>query len=269
MLAVEALEAEMLKFPQEDCPVVHRFGPGIYIREVRIPAGTFAIGHYQKTEHLNIFLEGAVNISNDDGTFTELRAPMIFTSGPGRKIGHIIEDMTWLNVYSTTETEIDKLESMFIDKSEAWGAANNLIEQEKKARLEFQGAIEELGFTQEEVLEVSENTDDQAPMPYGSYKFKISNSNIHGKGVIATANIEPEEIIGAARMDGKRTPIGRYTNHSDKPNAEMVVVGNDLYLMAAESIKGCHGGFDGQEITVDYRAAVAANLESRGLTCQE
>ena len=44
---VQTLEAVFLEQPQVDCPVVHRFGPGIYIREVTIPAGALSIGHYQ------------------------------------------------------------------------------------------------------------------------------------------------------------------------------------------------------------------------------
>ena len=67
---VQTLEKEFLKQEQVDCPVVHRFGPNIYIREVTIPAGTLSIGHYQKTEHLNIMLAGRVTMVNDDGSHT-------------------------------------------------------------------------------------------------------------------------------------------------------------------------------------------------------
>ena len=57
---VQALEAEMLKHPQADCPVVHRFAPGLYIRELTIPADTYVIGHRQTTYHLNIMLAGRI-----------------------------------------------------------------------------------------------------------------------------------------------------------------------------------------------------------------
>ena len=40
-LIVADLEKEMLEMPQADCPVAHHFGPGIYIREVTLPAGIF------------------------------------------------------------------------------------------------------------------------------------------------------------------------------------------------------------------------------------
>jgi len=80
---VQALEAEFLKQPQVDCSVVHRFGPGIYIREVTIPADTFSIGHCQTATHLNIMLAGRVTMVNPDGSHTELVAPQTFVSGPG------------------------------------------------------------------------------------------------------------------------------------------------------------------------------------------
>jgi hypothetical protein len=114
---VEVLEHGFLQQEQQDCPVVHRFGPGIYIREVTIPAGTFSIGHYQKTTHLNNMVAGKVIMVGEDGSKTELVAPQTFVCGPGRKIGLILETMIWQNIYATNETDIEKLESMFLEKA--------------------------------------------------------------------------------------------------------------------------------------------------------
>jgi hypothetical protein len=36
---VEDVERKMLLLPQADCPLHHHFGPGLYVREVHIPAG--------------------------------------------------------------------------------------------------------------------------------------------------------------------------------------------------------------------------------------
>src|SRR3990167_9320396 len=72
---VEAMEQYYLKQDQVECSVIHRFGPGIYIREVHIPAGTFAIGHHQKFEHVNIMLKGRVTILNENGITSKLEAP--------------------------------------------------------------------------------------------------------------------------------------------------------------------------------------------------
>ncbi len=38
---LDIVESEMMKQEQVECSVVHSFGPGVYRREVKIPAGTF------------------------------------------------------------------------------------------------------------------------------------------------------------------------------------------------------------------------------------
>jgi len=258
---IALVEKEMLKHDQVDCPVIHRFGPGVYIREVSIPAGSTAIGHTQNFEHLNIFLKGRVSILEDNGEVKELTAPMIFVGQPGRKIGFIHEDVTWLNVYSTDITDIEKLESIYLTKSDGFTESVENI----KAKIDnedFKKAIAEYGFTEELVESQSLNELDMTPLPYGNYKFKRGNSSIHGKGLFATANIEVGEILAPARIAGKRTIAGRFTNHSINPNAVMKkgIVG-EIDLVALKTIKGCHGGFDGEEITVDYRDSVKITLE--------
>jgi len=256
---VQKLEAEFLKHEQVDCPVVHRFGPNIYIREVTIPAGTLSIGHYQKIEHLNIMLAGRVTMVNEDGSKTEISAPQVFVSKPGRKIGYIHEKMIWQNVYATSETDVEKLESMFLEKSMTWQenqkAQNLLLTLDHSSDLaDYYLAIAEFGFDHETVRKQTENTEDQIPMPFGNYKMMVANSRIDGKGVFATGNIEEKEIIAPARINGKRTPVGRFTNHSKNPNAIMVLLdNNNIDLVAKKAIKGCQGGNLGEEITIDYR----------------
>lgn len=260
---VQILEKEFLKEEQVDCPVVHRFGPGIYIREVTIPAGAFSIGHYQTTEHLNIMLAGRVTMVNEDGSKTELQAPQVFVSKPGRKIGYIHEKMVWQNVYATDETDVEKLEAMFLRKSITWQESQKsqelLLTLDHSTDIaDYYLAIAEFGFDHETVRKQTENLEDQIPMLFGNYKMMVANSKIDGKGVFATANIEPGEIIAPARIDGKRTPAGRYTNHAKNINAIMVLRDNgNIDLVAKKAIKGCHGGNLGEEITIDYRQALS------------
>jgi hypothetical protein len=260
---VQALEAVFLQQEQVACSVVHRFGPGIYIREVTIPAGTLSIGHRHTAPHLNIMLAGRVTMVNEDGSKTELVAPQTFVAGPGRKIGYIHETMVWQNVYATDETDVEKLEAMFLDKSATWQ------ENQKNQQLllsfdhsedvaDYYAAIADYGFDHETVQAQVQNLDDQMDMPYGNYKIMVAPSNIDGKGVFATGNIEANEIIAPARIDGKRTPVGRYTNHAKNPNAIMVLLDNgNINLVATQAITGCKGGDLGEEITIDYRQAIS------------
>lgn len=263
---IELLEKEFLKLPQATCSVTHRFGPGLYIREVKIPAGTYAIGHHQNLEHMNILLEGRVTIRNEDGSSVDLRAPMIFLGKPGRKVGLVHEDMTWLNIYATDETDIEKLEKTYLTKSCNW---TNSADEKVALQLtndfdlkDFEAALREIGVTKEIVRSQSENETDMVRLPHGNYKFKVATSKIEGRGVISMGDIVSGEKIGPARIAGQRTLLGRFTNHSGVPNARMVRgIGSDIDLIAIRNIEGCRGGMDGQEITINYREAYALTLE--------
>ena len=116
---IEQVEAGMLNLPQVACPVTHHFGPGIYIREVTIPAGTFAMGHSHKDRNLNVMLTGKI-VMRKNGEMVTITAPFIFTAEPGRKLAYVLEDTVWQNIYATEETDTDKLEDMFVDKSDTW-----------------------------------------------------------------------------------------------------------------------------------------------------
>ena len=261
---VEQAEGEMLALPQASSSVVHRFGPGVYIREVHIPAGTFAIGHRQRFEHMNIMLKGRVTILNDDGGTTTLVAPAIFTGKPGRKIGYIHEDMVWQNIYATNERDIETLEKTYLEKSEVWvddqaERVRKLIGTGTEDTEDFERMLADLHVSRETVREMSEFEGDQTSFPHGSYKVMVADSKIEGRGLFATADIAPGEVIAPARIAGKRTPAGRYTNHGKHTNAIMVPRHDgDIDLIATKHIYGCRGGQVGEEIKIDYRLAVAA-----------
>ncbi len=271
---VEQVESLLLSEEQVDAPVVHIFGPGIYIREVRIPAGTLAIGHRQRYEHLNVMLKGRVTVVNEDGSLMDLVAPLVFTGKPGRKIGYIHEDMVWQNIYATSETDVETLESMFLEKSETWQQDQEIrlrvrMLNHEQDRADFFAAIAEFGFSPETVRSQSECKSDQVELPKSGYRMMVAPSPIEGKGVFATAPITAGEMIAPARIGGKRTPAGRYTNHAVNPNARMVLCHNgDIDLVAARDIQGCAGGQPGEEITIDYRQALEL-LGVRRVSCQE
>lgn len=272
-LIVADLEKEMLGMPQADCPVAHHFGPGIYIREVTLPAGIFAVGHAQKYEHLNIMLTGKVAIV-DDGAVRVLEAPMIFTGKPGRKVGYVLETCVWQNVYATEETDIDTLEAYYLDKSENWKAYDK--EQSEIAhalnqhnRDDYAQVLKEFGFDAATARQQAEDESDQIDMPT-AFKavVQVRDSNIEGKGLFLSWHIAAGQIIAPARIEGKRTPAGRYVNHSVNPNCMYVAdEKGDIYLMSLRDIEGCKGGDCGEELTVNYRQALTLNLELS--TCQE
>lgn len=259
--SVTQLERYAQGLPQVPCDVIHAFAPGIYIRQVNLPAGAFVMGHRHRHAHLNMMLKGHMTLFNGDGSRSELRAPVVVVAQPGRKIAYVHEDSVWLNLYATEETDIEKLEDTYLDKSDGWQDFNNAFTVNRDAdRADFDTFLWETGMNAAAVRRESENTVDQIPFPGGAYKVKVGPSGIEGKGLIACADIAPGELIAPARIEGKRTPAGRYTNHAKVPNAQMV--GDpcgDIFLMALCAIGGSLGGQDGDEITIDYREALKLN----------
>lgn len=113
---VASFGKELSRLRQAECPVVHRFAPGVYLREIQMPADTLVIGKIHKTEHFNILVKGACYIVHDDGSREELRAPRTFVSKAGvQKVLYIIEDMIWQTVHVTPETDMAKLEAELIE----------------------------------------------------------------------------------------------------------------------------------------------------------
>lgn len=263
-LSPVTVETELLKQPQASCPVVHRFGPGIYIRELHMSAGTMAVGKLQKYEHTNILLKGKVLMFNENGTTNILEAPLFFVGKAGRKVGLVLEDMVWQNIYATEETDIDKLEEMFMENSEA--GKEHAIAQIAYGKIEaqndnddYQMLLEEIGMTEEQVQRQVQIVEDLIDFDTPN-TLRLADSYIHGKGIFTTAPIFKDEWIAKARIDGKRTPAGRYTNHSAVPNCTLVIDENsDIWLKALEDIDGCMGGSKGTELTIDYREALKLN----------
>jgi len=259
---IEQVEAKMLQLPQADCPVEHRFAPGLYIRQVTLPAGILAIGHEQLTEHFNVMLCGKVLMINKDGTREIIKAPQSFTGQPGRKVGFILETTVWLNIYATDETDIDKLEAQYLRKSETF----LLNEAEHKSaetvaneinRLDYKAMLQETGFTEPEARAMAENKVDQIDMPIVHKPYRIAESAIEGKGYFLTAPAKAGDVLAPARIDGKRTPAGRYCNHSMTPNARFDNhADGNIYLIALRDIHGAQGGGIGEEVTVDYRQSI-------------
>lgn len=267
---IAASEARMLSLPQAPCPVVHRFGPGIYIREVTLPAGAMAIGHRQRHEHTNMMLKGRVRLQQDDGSWRELVAPLFFIGKPGRKIGYVIEETVWQNIYATSETDIETLEAMLLEKSDGWIAADaQRFAQAAQAcaldRSDYRLMLEQTGFTEAVARAQSENASDQIPMPPG-YSVRVMSSPIEGRGLFLTSPVGAGDVIAPARIAGRRTPAGRFTNHSATPNAFMRQRGSDIDLVALRDIEGCCGGDQGEEVTIDYRQALKLRMEE---LCQQ
>lgn len=259
------LERVLMQKEQVSCPVIHRFGPGIYIREVTIPAGTIAIGHHQNFEHVNVMLAGKVKMLHADGSTEMIQAPHFSIGEPGRKVGLILKEVVWQNIYATEETDVEKLEAHFLTKSPVHREEIEGIEKLDRDvdRVDFEAALVELGVPEWLVRKQSEAKHDLIDLPPGGYSVQVGSSDIEGKGLFATAPFNLGDMIVPARIAGKRTIAGRFANHAKEPNAVAVLYASgDVAFQAIKDINGNKAGQLGDEITVDYRQVYAANEES-------
>lgn len=110
---VSIIEDEMRKHEQVDIPIRHFFSPGVYAREITIPAGTLLTGRIHKYQQLNILSAGEISVLTDDG-MKRVCAPFTVVSPPGTKrIAYAHSDCTWTTILATEEKDPDKIESLF------------------------------------------------------------------------------------------------------------------------------------------------------------
>jgi hypothetical protein len=115
---IEVILPELKKLPQVNCFEKHYFGPSLYIKEVTMPAGSVIVGKPHKVEHMCVMLQGKMVLVAEDGSKKEVCAPMTFIGTPGRKVAYILETTVFQNIYATEETDVEKLENMFVENSQ-------------------------------------------------------------------------------------------------------------------------------------------------------
>lgn len=246
---VEMLVTSARAFEQAPCPVRHIFLPGRYIREITIPAGTIVVGHYHKEANINVLAVGGLAIVNEDGSVSKLYAPYSFISDSGkRKCVYALEDTIFLNVYNTDETNVGVLENQYVDKTKY---DLQLFYRPEHTQLLTTDVKQE--HSPVEVRTLFPFVGDLEQLPFGIYKVAVFPNPQAQMTVYASAFISQGEVIAPLRINGQRTLIGRYLQHSSTPNAEIKQSTNgDLCIVAKQNIDGMFGGIIGEEVCIDY-----------------
>ena len=118
---VDALASAMHAMPEAQVHIEprHIFSDGLYGREVRMPAGTIAVGHRHKQAHICIISAGKCLVVAEDGT-TEVEAPATFVVPVGRRnCVHAITDTVWTTVHAVPNDarDVEAIEAMLVDKT--------------------------------------------------------------------------------------------------------------------------------------------------------
>jgi len=102
---------------KEICKITHYFAPGVYAREMWMPAGCLITGKIHLTEHICILSQGRVTVASggDSATYT---APCTIISKVGAKRAiYAHEESTWTNIHATDLTDPEEIEDKIIAKS--------------------------------------------------------------------------------------------------------------------------------------------------------
>jgi hypothetical protein len=98
------------------CPLVHSYGDGCYIRQIFMPKGTLITSKIHKITHPYFVMTGKASVATEDGIET-IQAPYQGITHAGTKRAlYIHEDMIWITVHVTNETDLDKIEDEIIAK---------------------------------------------------------------------------------------------------------------------------------------------------------
>ena len=251
---VKALEVELLKMPQADIVTTHTFLPGVYERAITIPAWTVLTGAEHKTPYRVRLEKGIIAVNTDDGVKV-LTAPCEFEASAGmQRAGRVYdEEVIWVDVYDNPDncTDLAILEDRLYVVPEC-GLADSRTETQK-AQIDYGLFLHQLNTTDVEILKIAQNESDLIGMPDG-WAVDLKPSPIHGTGLFATQNFEAGETVCPGRLNGKRTPGGRFINHSANSNILPKLVGDDIFAVASRKINA------GDELLVDYRASMRVNF---------
>lgn len=103
----------MLNHEQIIIPVKHYYSPGVYAREIKIPAGTLLTGRVHKYEQLNILSSGRISVLTHEG-MKDVEAPFTIVSPPGTKrVAFAHTECTWTTILATEERDPDVIEAAF------------------------------------------------------------------------------------------------------------------------------------------------------------
>jgi hypothetical protein len=111
--AFDGVEAALAKEVQLNLPVTHRFTPGLYIREIFMPASvppieTVVTSRIHLTEHPFTISKGRLKVWQEESGWVTLEAPYTgITKAGTRRILIILEDTIWTTYHLNPTDEID------------------------------------------------------------------------------------------------------------------------------------------------------------------
>jgi hypothetical protein len=103
-------DVEILKMPPRECPVTHRFTPGLYIREIFMPKNTLLTSLLHLTTHPYFIMQGEFSVWHRGIEVQRIKAPYTgITEAGTRRLLYIHEDTIWTTCHVTDLTDPDEI----------------------------------------------------------------------------------------------------------------------------------------------------------------
>ena len=123
---IDKVEKGLIEYAPAECPLVHRFTKGMYIREIFIPKGTLLTSMKHKTEHPFVISKGEIAVMSANENKVIYKAPFTGITKPQtRRVLYAIEDTIWTTFHVTDKTNIDEIGAELLEES-----SNNLLEKD-------------------------------------------------------------------------------------------------------------------------------------------
>ena len=100
-----------------DLRIKHHFSPGLYAKEMHLPAQHFATSHKHEYDHISHLAAGRV-VVRANGVEQEYTAPaFIMIRAHVEHEITAIEDATWFCIHETDETDLSNIDEVLIEKA--------------------------------------------------------------------------------------------------------------------------------------------------------
>ena len=253
---IELLQEELLKRPQADVQYLHSFEPGKYIRTMIAPPNTVIVGAEHKTPYKVRLEKGtiAVNIGDEIKILT---APLEMDVPAGAKrAGHVFDkELVWVDIYDNPDDcqDIATIEERLYVIPECGLMSNRIPKQLAEVKSDYELFLTQIVLDQTEIDKIVSIEHDLMEMPK-EYFTALKPSKIHGNGLFATKSFRMWEVVCPCRLNGKRTPGGRFVNHSHKNNLMPIKIGDNIYAVASQDI------YENEELLLNYRDMMLVNF---------
>lgn len=100
----------------EGIPHIHKFTPGLYIRELHMPPGTLITSEVHATEHPYVISSGSCYVFTEDAGWRYCRAPHTGITLPGTKrVVFALDPLVWTTFHVTNLTDLEEIEAYIFE----------------------------------------------------------------------------------------------------------------------------------------------------------